>query len=64
MEIYLNEIGRVSLLTPRQEKQLASKCRAGDKDAREHLIKANLRLVVRIARGYEGIGLPLPDLVN
>jgi RNA polymerase primary sigma factor len=62
--IYLNEIGRVKLLTPPQERQLAAKCKAGDKEAREHLIKANLRLVVRIARGYEGIGLPLPDLIN
>src|SRR4051812_37847063 len=52
-ELYLNEIGRVKLLTPEQEIVLAKKIQRGDKQAREDMIKANLRLVVKIAREYE-----------
>ncbi|MCO5053882.1 MAG: sigma-70 family RNA polymerase sigma factor [Verrucomicrobiae bacterium] len=62
--MYLREIGRVKLLTPAEEIALAAKVKKGDKRAREHMIKANLRLVVKIARDYEGIGLPLLDLIS
>ena len=62
--LYLREIGRVKLLTPKEEITLAQRIRRGDKKAREQMITANLRLVVKIARDYEGLGLPLLDLVN
>lgn len=64
VKLYLREIGRVKLLTPAEEIALAAKVKKGDKRAREHMIKANLRLVVKIARDYEGIGLPLLDLIS
>src|SRR5277367_2595897 len=64
IRLYLREIGQVKLLTPQEEIQLAAKIKKGDKKAREHMIKANLRLVVKIARDYEGIGLPLLDLIS
>ena len=62
--LYLREIGQVKLLTPQEEIALARRIKRGDKQAREHMIKANLRLVVKIARDYEGLGVPLLDLVN
>ncbi|HNQ73941.1 MAG TPA: sigma-70 family RNA polymerase sigma factor [Verrucomicrobiota bacterium] len=64
VKLYLREIGRVKLLTPAEEIALAARVKKGDKRAREHMIKANLRLVVKIARDYEGIGLPLLDLIS
>lgn len=64
IKLYLREIGLVKLLTPEEEIELAAKIKKGDKKAREHMIKANLRLVVKIARDYEGIGLPLLDLIS
>lgn len=64
IQLYLREIGRVKLLTPEEEITLAKRIKRGDKKAREHMIKANLRLVVKIAREYEGLGLPLLDLIN
>jgi RNA polymerase primary sigma factor len=64
IRLYLREIGQVKLLTPDEEIQLAARIKKGDKKAREHMIKANLRLVVKIARDYEGIGLPLLDLIS
>ena len=64
IRLYLREIGQVKLLTPQEEIELAAKIKKGDKKAREHMIKANLRLVVKIARDYEGIGLPLLDLIS
>jgi RNA polymerase primary sigma factor len=64
LSLYLTEIGKVKLLTPEQEIELANRIKAGDEAAREHMIKANLRLVVKIAREYEGIGLPLMDLIG
>ena len=64
IKLYLREIGQVKLLTPQEEIELAAKIKKGDKKAREHMIKANLRLVVKIARDYEGIGLPLLDLIS
>jgi RNA polymerase primary sigma factor len=64
IKLYLREIGQVKLLTPEEEIDLAAKIKKGDKKAREQMIKANLRLVVKIARDYEGIGLPLLDLIS
>ena len=64
LQLYLREIGQVKLLTPPEEIALARRVQRGDKKAREHMITANLRLVVKIARGYEGLGLPLLDLIN
>ena len=64
IRLYLREIGQVKLLTPQEEIKLAARIKKGDKKAREQMIKANLRLVVKIARDYEGIGLPLLDLIS
>ena len=64
IKLYLREIGQVKLLTPQEEIVLAARIKKGDKKAREQMIKANLRLVVKIARDYEGIGLPLLDLIS
>src|SRR5215469_5347288 len=50
LQLYLREIGQVKLLTPGEEIALAKRIKRGDKHAREHMIKANLRLVVKIAR--------------
>jgi RNA polymerase primary sigma factor len=62
--LYLREIGQTQLLTPAQEISLAKRIQKGDAKAREEMIKANLRLVVKIAREYEEYGLPLLDLIN
>lgn len=62
--LYVREIGETKLLTPKEEVDLARRIQRGDPKAREHMIKANLRLVVKIARDYEGYGLPLLDLIN
>lgn len=62
--LYLREIGEVALLTPAEEIELAARIKAGDRKARDHMIKANLRLVVKIAHDYERYGLPLLDLIN
>ncbi len=64
IRLYLREIGQVKLLTPAEEVELAALVKQGDRQARELMIKANLRLVVKIARDYEGLGLPLLDLIN
>ena len=64
IKLYLREIGLVKLLTPQEEIELAARIKKGDKKAREHMIKANLRLVVKIAHDYDGLGLPLLDLIN
>jgi RNA polymerase primary sigma factor len=64
LRLYLAEIGRVALLTIDEEMELARRIRAGDGAAREQMIQANLRLVVKIAREYDGMGLPLLDLIN
>ena len=64
IKLYLREIGQVPLLSIEEEIDLAAKIKKGDKKAREHMIKANLRLVVKIAHDYEGFGLPLLDLIS
>lgn len=62
--LYLREIGQTQLITPEEEVALAKRIQAGDDAAREQMIKANLRLVVKIAREYEDYGVPLLDLIN
>jgi len=64
LQLYLREIGQTKLLTPKDEIVLAKRVQRGEKQAREQMINANLRLVVKIARDYEGLGLPLLDLIN
>ena len=64
LQLYLREIGQVKLITPREEILLARRIKRGDRQAREQMITANLRLVVKIAHDYEGLGLPLLDLIN
>jgi RNA polymerase primary sigma factor len=64
LQLYLHEIGRVALLTPAQEVELAARIRAGDESAREQMIRANLRFVVKIAHDYSHFGLPLLDLIS
>ncbi|WP_018970065.1 sigma-70 family RNA polymerase sigma factor [Rubritalea marina] len=64
LRLYLNEIGKTDLLTPEQEVELAGKIKQGDKDARTLMIKANLRLVVKIAQDYSNYGLSLQDLIS
>lgn len=64
IHLYMREVGKVPLLSLAEEGQLAEKIRRGDDEARQHMIRANLRLVVKIAREYEGLGLPLLDLIN
>ena len=61
---YLREIGRIPLLTPQQEIELARKIKNGDAAARKRMINANLRLVVTIAHDYANLGLPLLDLIS
>ena len=61
---YLREISKTDLLTPKEEVALAKRIQNGDEEARTHMIKANLRLVVRIAKDYSGYGLPLADLLS
>lgn len=61
---YFRNIGVVELLTPAEEVELAARVQAGDDGARERMITANLRLVVRIAREFEGMGVSLQDLIN
>jgi RNA polymerase primary sigma factor len=64
LELYLREAGQVDLLAPEEEVALAKRIRQGDEEARDHMIRANLRLVVKVAREYENLGLPLLDLIN
>jgi RNA polymerase primary sigma factor len=64
LETYLREINETSLLTAAEEKELAVKIGNGDTAARDRMVRANLRLVVNIARGYSGKGLSLQDLIE
>jgi RNA polymerase primary sigma factor len=64
MRTYMQEIGKTALLTPAEEVLLAARIKNGDKVARDHMISANLRLVVKIAHDYNNFGLPLLDLIS
>jgi RNA polymerase primary sigma factor len=64
MKLYLREIGRIQLLTPAEEIELAAKIKMGDREARALMISSNLRLVVTIAQDYANLGLPLLDVIG
>jgi RNA polymerase primary sigma factor len=64
LETYLREINETALLTADEEKDLSRQISAGDGAARDRMVRANLRLVVNIARGYTSKGLPLQDLIE
>ena len=64
LQLYLQEIGKTPLLTIEEEITLARRIRKGNKAARDHMISANLRLVVKIAMDYKDFGLPLLDLIS
>ena len=64
LEIYLREINETPLLNAQDERDLAKSIAQGDARARDHMVRANLRLVVNIARGYTGKGLTLQDLIE
>lgn len=64
LQLYLHEINKVKLLSPAEEKDLACKAESGDQEARERLIRANLRLVVSVAKRYLNHGLPFLDLIE
>src|SRR6056300_1902231 len=64
LDIYMQQISQISLLTVQEEIDLAKKISKGDEKAREKMITANLRLVVKIAQDYSNIGLSLLDLIN
>ncbi len=64
LKLYLREISKTPLLTIQEENDLAERIKNGDKEARSHMIRANLRLVVKIAHDYSGYGLSLGDLIS
>ena len=64
IKVYLQEIGGTPLLTVQEEIELAARIQQGDQKARAWMIKANLRLVVKIAHDYSNFGLPLLDLIS
>ncbi len=64
LKAYLKDIRNIPLLTPKEELELAKKVRRGDEEAREKMIRANLRIVINIAKRYAYFGLPLMDLIE
>ncbi len=64
LKVYLREISKTPLLTPEEEISLAARIKKGDKAARDQMIRANLRLVVKIAQDYSAYGLPVTDLIS
>ena len=63
-QLYLREIAQIPLLTPEQEVKLAHQIKRGDQQAGAEMVRANLRLVVKIARDYANFGLPVLDLIS
>ena len=64
LSLYLRDINRIPLLTREQEIDYATRARDGDEAAKEHLVRANLRFVVNVAKKYQNQGLPLTDLIS
>jgi len=64
VESYLREISRIPMISPDQENELAHRIQKGDEDAFRHLVEANLRFVVSVAKAYQGSDLDLSDLIN
>ena len=64
LDIYMQQISKISLLTVKEEIELAAKIAKGDEKARDTMITANLRLVVKIAQEYANLGLSVLDLIN
>jgi RNA polymerase primary sigma factor len=64
LDKYLQEIGKVELISPEEEVMLARRIKSGDPDALAKLVKANLRFVVSVAKQYQNQGMSLPDLIN
>ncbi|MES2995248.1 MAG: RNA polymerase sigma factor RpoD/SigA [Verrucomicrobiota bacterium] len=64
LKLYLREISKTPLLTPDEEVSLSKRIKKGDEEARAHMIRANLRLVVKIAQDYANYGMPVMDLIS
>jgi len=64
LKAYLKDIRNIPLLTPKEELEVAKKVKRGDKEARKQMIRANLRIVINIAKRYAYFGLPLMDLIE
>jgi len=64
LDKYLNDIGKIPMLTPEEEVKLAQRIREGDQDALDEMTRANLRFVVSVAKQYQNQGLSLADLIN
>ncbi len=64
LDKYLNDIGKIPMLTPEEEVKLAQRIREGDQDALDNMTRANLRFVVSVAKQYQNQGLSLSDLIN
>ena len=64
LEKYLREISRVDMITAEEEVQLMERYRRGEMEAKDRLVRANLRFVVSVAKQYQGQGISLPDLIN
>lgn len=64
LDKYLNDIGKIDMLTPEEEAELARRIKKGDQEALDRLTQANLRFVVSVAKQYQNQGLSLPDLIN
>lgn len=64
IKAYLKDVRPIALLTPEQEVEIARRIQKGDKEARDQMIRANLRLVISIAKRYTNLGIPLSDLIE
>jgi RNA polymerase primary sigma factor len=64
IKAYLKDVRPIALLKPEEEVELARRVQKGDKEARDHMIRANLRLVISIAKRYTNLGIPLSDLIE